>query len=259
MGTYVNPGYMAFSRIAGNNYVDKTKLIHAMNERIGGDKSLVCVSRPRRFGKSYAASMLSAYYDCSCDSRRLFDDKIIAGSDSYEDHINKYNVIYLDVTGFISEAKRLQKSLEIVPIWIVDAIMNELPEEIQGITPNDRLLEFVKKTGKQIVFIIDEWDAMIREAKDNTNAQKAYLTLLRSWFNDSNFTPKAVSAAYMTGILPIKKVGSQSAISAFDESSMLDPLEFSGFIGFTEEEVAEQCRGGKVECASSVHDKQRET
>ncbi|MBR1708130.1 MAG: AAA family ATPase [Clostridia bacterium] len=249
MGTYVNPGYMAFSRIAGNNYVDKTKLIHAMNERIGGDKSLVCVSRPRRFGKSYAASMLSAYYDCSCDSRRLFDDKIIAGSDSYEDHINKYNVIYLDVTGFISEAKRLQKSLEIVPIWIVDAIMNELPEEIQGITPNDRLLEFVKKTGKQIVFIIDEWDAMIREAKDNTNAQKAYLTLLRSWFNDSNFTPKAVSAAYMTGILPIKKVGSQSAISAFDESSMLDPLEFSGFIGFTEEEVAEQCRGGKVEFA----------
>ena len=246
MGTYVNPGNKAFSRIAGKNYVDKTKLIDVMNERVGGDESLVCVSRPRRFGKSYAANMLTAYYDCSCDSHELFAGWKIAESESYEEHLNKYNVICLDVSGFISEAKRLQKSLGVVPVWIVDAIQNELPEEIQGKTPNDRLLRFVEETGKQIIFIIDEWDAMIREAKDDDKAQEAYLNLLRGWFKNTNFTPKVVAAAYMTGILPIKKDGSQSAISEFDESSMLDTLEFSEFVGFTEEEVVERCRGGGV-------------
>ena len=78
MGTYVNPGNQAFARISGPNYVDKTDLIRLMNDRVGGNECLVCVSRPRRFGKSYAAKMLTAYYDCSCDSHGLFDGKKIA-------------------------------------------------------------------------------------------------------------------------------------------------------------------------------------
>jgi hypothetical protein len=105
MGIYVNPGNKAFSRIVGKNYVDKTKLIDVMNERIGGDESLVCVSRPRRFGKSYAAKMLTAYYDCSCDSHLLFDGLKIAESENYREHLNQYNVISLDITSFISDAK----------------------------------------------------------------------------------------------------------------------------------------------------------
>ena len=83
MGIYVNPGNQAFSRIIGANYVDKTNLIALVNERVGGDECLICVSRPRRFGKSYAAKMLTAYYDCSCDSHRLFDDKRIAETEGY--------------------------------------------------------------------------------------------------------------------------------------------------------------------------------
>ena len=125
MGLYVNPGNLAFRRIVEKDYVDKTNLIKVMNERVGWKESLLCISRPRRFGKSYAAMMLTAYYDCSCDSHDLFADKRIAESENYEEHINQYNVICLDVSGFISEAKRLQKSLEIVPVWMVDAIMNE--------------------------------------------------------------------------------------------------------------------------------------
>lgn len=190
MGVYVNPGNQAFRRISGKNYVDKTNLINVMNKRVGGDESLVCVSRPRRFGKSYAVKMLTAYYDCSCDSHKLFADKAIAESDSYEEHLNKYNVICIDVSGFISEAKRLQKSLGIVPIWIVDAVQNELPEEIKGKTPNDRLVRFVEETGRQIIFIIDEWDAMIREAKDDDKAQEAYLNLLRGWFKNTISLPR---------------------------------------------------------------------
>ena len=243
MGIYVNPGNKAFSRIARKKYVDKTKLIDSMNERISSDDSLVCVSRPRRFGKSFAANMLTAYYDCSCDSRELFDSMKIAESESYEEHINKYNVIWLDVSGFISEARRLQKSLEVVSVWIVDAIQNEIPEKIQGQTPNDRLSQFVEETGKQIIFIIDEWDAMIREAKDDKIAQEAYLNMLRGWFKNGNFTLNVVAAAYMTGILPIKKDKKQSAISEFDEISMLDPADFAEFVGFTEEEVKTLCKG----------------
>ena len=246
MGTYVNPGNQAFAEIADTDYVDKTGLISAINKTIGRKNKLTCVSRPRRFGKTYAARMLTAYYDCTCESHALFDHRRIARTKEYETFLNQFNVIYLDITGFISEAKRLQKSLGIVPVWIVDAIQDDLPEEIKGKTPNERLLRFVKETGKQILFVIDEWDAMIREAKEDPAAQEAYLNLLRGWFKNENFTPKAVAAAYMTGILPIKKDGRQSAISDFIEYSMLNPGEFAKFTGFSENEVKRICRKSKM-------------
>ena len=126
MGIYINPGNIGFKRIAGPDYVDKTMLIDLMNERIGSDKCLVCISRPRRFGKSYAAKMLAAYYDCSCDSHSLFDDKKIAACDSYQKHLNQYNVIQLDITSFLSEAKSQRKPLIEVPEMIIETIHEEL-------------------------------------------------------------------------------------------------------------------------------------
>ncbi len=251
MGTYVNPGNQAFKRISGPNYVDKTELISLMNNRVGGDECLVCVSRPRRFGKSYAAKMLTAYYDRSCDSHQLFDDKIIARSDAYEGFINAYNVICLDISGFVSEIKKSDGSLKSVPIRIEQALWKDLLDEgfepDNGDSLNDFLLRIVNQPGgKPFIFIIDEWDALIREAKEDEKAQEAYLNLLRGWFKNTNFTPKAVAAAYMTGILPIKKDGSQSAISEFDEFSMLEPSDFAEFVGFTEDEVRERCKGNRA-------------
>ena len=178
--THVNPGNQVFAEIADADYVDKTGLIAAVNRTIGRKNKLTCVSRPRRFGKSYAARMLVAYYDCTCDSRALFDHRLIARTKDYLTYLNRFNVIFLDITGFISEAKCLQKSLQIVPAWIADALQDDLPEKIKGKTLNERLIRFVEDTGKQIVFVIDEWDAMIREAKDDPVAQEAYLSLLRS-------------------------------------------------------------------------------
>ena len=90
MGVYLNPGNTAFARILNDDYVDKTGLITLLNDRIGTSKSLVCVSRPRRFGKTYAAKMLSAYYDCSCNSESLFDSKVIAQSLDYKKYLNNY-------------------------------------------------------------------------------------------------------------------------------------------------------------------------
>lgn len=209
MGIYINPGNAGFRKIAGPNYIDKTMLISLINKRINAEKNLICVSRPRRFGKSYAAKMLTAYYDCSCDSHSLFEDKKIAECDSYKKYLNQYNVIYLDITGFISLAQRKGVALREVPNQIADAVK----EEILALDPTltidkdleNILIKYVSKEGnRQFIFIIDEWDAMIREAKDDPEAQKCYLNLLRGWFKNGNFTDHVV-AAYMTGILPIKK------------------------------------------------------
>ena len=247
MGNYVNPGNQAFNEINDEDYVDKTMLISLVNKRIRKKNKLICISRPRRFGKSFAAKMLSAYYDCTCDSHFLFDGRKISECDSYENHLNQYNVINLDITGFISEARRVNESLSKVPGEIISAIKKDLillnPELSTDQKLEDCLTACVDMNGgKQFIFIIDEWDAMIREAKDNPDAQKMYLNLLRGWFKNSNFTPKVVAAAYMTGILPIKKDGSQSAISDFDEYPILEPDEFAEYTGFTEEEVQEKCK-----------------
>lgn len=255
VGLYVNPGNQAFRRILSPNYVDMTGLIRLVNERVGGVESLICVSRPRRFGKSYAAKMLTAYYDCSCDSHALFDRKIIARSKTYHEYLNRFNVICLDITGFISAVKKRNGNLRDVPILIEYALWKDLVEmgfkPNEGDTLNDFLVRCVDYSdGRQFVFIIDEWDAMIREAKNDEAAQTAYLNLLRSWFKNTNFTPKVVAAAYMTGILPIKKDGSQSAISDFHEYSMLYPGKFVKYTGFSEAQVRRLCKKSKMDFES---------
>ena len=246
MGIYVNPGNTGFAEINDQDYVDKTLLIEEINRTIGRKNKLTCISRPRRFGKSYAARMLSAYYDCSCDSRALFDDKEIAAAGDYEKHLNKYNVIYLEITGFISLANEAGVSLREIPGMIKKAVWKDLIEcgfePAKGDTLNDFLVRCVEQSeGRGFIFIIDEWDAVIREAQDDPAAQKRYLEFLREWFKNGNFTPKVVAAAYMTGILPIKKDGSQSAISDFREYSMIKPRQFGKFVGFTENEVRLIC------------------
>ena len=250
MGIYINPGNSGFAEINASDYVDKTMLIELINQTIGTKNKLTCVSRARRFGKSFAAKMLTAYYDCSCDSHELFDDKKIAHTNDYQKHLNKYNVICLDITSFISGARLAGISLREVPTMIKRAIWKDLSES--GFTPfeNDTLSDFLVRCaegGRKFIFIIDEWDAMIREAKDDETAQNNYLDLLREWFKNTTFTPKAVAAAYMTGILPIKKDGSQSAISDFKEYSMVTPRKYGEFVGFTEVEVEKLCKEKNVD------------
>ena len=244
MGTYLNPGNEGFQKILQSEYLDKTGLIALVNQTIGTMGMLTCISRPRRFGKSYAAKMLCAYYDCSCDSRALFDDKEIAGTQGYLTHLNQYHVLNLDITGFISGAERMNMPLSNVPNMIADAVYRELTEEypeLEGKSLEDAMIGCVERSGKEFVFVIDEWDALIREAKGDAAVQRKYLNLLRGWFKNNNFTPRVVAAAYMTGILPIKKDGSQSAISDFREVTTLNPGRFVEFTGFTERDVRSLC------------------
>ena len=244
-GQYVNPGNSGFQVILNSEYVDKTGLIGQMNSRIDSSEGMVCISRPRRFGKSYAAKMLCAYYDSSCDSRELFDGRQISKTAGYADYINKYNVICFDVTGFLSDIVQRHGAVREVTDLIPNAIQKDLvalyPYLASELTLADCLLQCVSKEGKKFVFIIDEWDAVIREARDEPETQKAYLNLLRGWFKNISFTPKVVAAAYLTGILPIKKDGSQSAISDFIEYPILYPDGFAEYTGFTAGEVQGLC------------------
>ena len=245
MGNYLNPGNSGFEEIIKSEYVDKTGLISLINKTIGTTDKLTCISRPRRFGKSFAAKMLCAYYDCTCDSNSLFKNLEIYSDDSFDQHLNKYNVIYLDITGFISYFNQNRMDLSGIVSYIIESIKKELLDSFPSLESVEELtsclIKYSENTGKKFIFIIDEWDAIIREAKDDENAQITYLNLLRSWFKNGNFTPKAVAAAYMTGILPIKKDGTESAISDFQEYTILNPGNYAKYTGFTENEVVELC------------------
>lgn len=251
MGVYLNPGNDGFRRIKNGNYIDKTGLARILNMRIDTPDGLVCISRPRRFGKSFAAKMLCAYYDHTCDSAELFDDMEIAQDAAYKEYLNKYNVIALDIAGLISDQVTNKKSISDMPRKISEAIRRELIEYCPEIKDKEELnkcfIECVELTGRRFIFIIDEWDAVIREAKNDNETQKIYLNLLRSWFKNSSFTPRVVAGAYMTGILPIKKDGSQSAISDFKEFTILNPGPFAQYTGFTEEEVMALCQSVEMD------------
>lgn len=242
MGIYLNPGNSGFSRIANSDYVDKTGLIGLINRTINTTKNLTCISRPRRFGKSYAAQMLCAYYDKTADSRKLFEKYQIVRDQTYEKHLNKYDVIYLDMTQIIEEAGGKK-----ITDFIKEKVTGELAEAYPGFKEDGTfaaaLIHAVNTSGNKFVMIIDEWDAPIRETPQ---FEQDYLKFLRMLFKSSGTTSKIFATAYMTGILPVKKDGSQSAISDFKEYTMIKPHQFGEYVGFTEREVQRLCEEHNV-------------
>ena len=247
MGMYINVGNSGFAEILNGDYIDKTSLIAIMNARIHiSDEKFVCISRPRRFGKSYTAQMLCAYYDCSCDSHALFDGLEISKDASYQTHLNQYQVIYLDMTNLLGKTKP-ENLIQFMEESIEEELLAFYPDIQKGKSFDQTLLNAVECSRKivdgeekkyKFIMIIDEWDAPIREAP---KISEQYLNFLRMLFKSSGTTEKIFAGAYMTGILPIKKTKGQSAVSNFDEISILDPLEFAPFTGFTEEEVKKIC------------------
>lgn len=240
MGNYLNPGNSGFRGIRNDIYIDKSGLIGLVNQTIDTPRCLTCISRPRRFGKSFAAQMMCAYYDKTCDSAGLFDDLKIAGDKGYREHLNRYDVVYLDMTEVIGGA-----SVEEVVPYIQRNVIRELTEQYPDMKRAEgfaaTMANAAKAAGNKLVMIIDEWDAPIREAQGRPGLQRKYLEFLRSLFKNSGMTSKIFAAVYMTGILPVKKDGSQSAISDFLEYTMVKPRQFGPYVGFTEEEVQGLC------------------
>ncbi len=244
MCNYLNQGNDAF-KISVNDdiYIDKSSIISFVNHRIGKRKRFVCVSRPRRFGKSMTAEMLAAYYDKTCDSSRLFKNLEIEKDDSYKEHLNKYDVIFINIQQFLRKSgslenlihcieKNILEDLKQVYPFFVKSDETYLPDALESVYQNS------EDEKKGFIFIIDEWDCIFRVSKENKEVQKAYLDFLQDLFKDRTY----VKVAYMTGILPIKKYGTHSALNIFDEFSMIAPGKLAEYVGFTEEEVQNLCK-----------------
>ena len=249
MGTYINRGNIEFRDIVQNEYVDKSSIIPLINYTLNSENRYSCVTRCRRFGKSMAAKMLCAYYDKSCDSRELFAGLKVAADKSFDTYLNKYSVIYLDVTSFTARPE--------LRTTIVRAIQQEIMYELKETFPDvrykensdlmDVLASIHNATGEKFFFIIDEWDAICREFPGRQKLKgdpstitptilDEYVMLLRRLFKTQD-SDEVFAGAYLTGILPIKKDNTESALNNFCEYSMIDPAFLASCYGFTEEEV----------------------
>ena len=240
MGIYVNSGDAGFRiSIQSEIYVDKTELIKQTNRFINTNQRYICISRPRRFGKTMAVQMLTAYYEKDHDASALFAPYKIAKSPCYKKHLNQYNVIVLNMQNFLSITDTMEEMLH----ELQSRVVKELKKMYQDILSNDiwylrdALQIIYNETKENFIIIIDEWDCVLREKQNDIEEHKKYLDFLRDLLKDQNY----VALAYMTGILPIKKYGTHSALNMFSEFSMLSPKAFTEYIGFTEEEVQELC------------------
>ena len=241
MGIYLNPSNDRFLQAVNSKiYIDKSQLIAFTNERIGTEQKNICVSRPRRFGKSINLAMLAAYYSKGCDSRDLFSGLSIASNESYSKHLNQYNVIYINMQDFLSGSENIDGMISLLK----QSIIIDLEDEFQDINLHTELgLVYSMKRAYHsqkvpFVILIDEWDCVMREHRNNKEALEKYLDFLRNWLKDKEY----VALAYMTGILPIKKYGTHSALNMFDEFSMLSSKGIEKYVGFTDEEVINLCR-----------------
>ncbi|MCR4908591.1 MAG: ATP-binding protein [Lachnospiraceae bacterium] len=242
MGIYLNPGNENFKSMSSAEiYVDKSMMIAVINDFMDKDNKYVCLSRPRRFGKTMAGDMLSAYYSKGCDSKELFRDRKISSAPGYIDKLNRYNVIKIDVNSEyqnVTDIKKLIKTL-------TGDIRNEMKEAFPEISfgEDDSVARCIQKvyakTGETFVVIMDEYDVLVWEQVSRELFDE-YLSFLNGLFKSATLRP-AISLAYLTGILPIVRDKIQSKLNNFREYTILDSLELAQFVGFTDDEVRGLC------------------
>ena len=239
MGIYLNPGAGKLKKSMNSEiYVDKSGMLAKLNQFINTEQCCICVSRPRRFGKSMLANLISAYYDHTVDDR-IFDGLRIAGEESYSRHRGHYDVIKVNMQEFLSNTSGMEELLKLLKLVLGRELRREY-DDVELTLPDSLMFtmqEIYAATARQFIIIIDEWDCIFREKKNHRAEQDAYLDFLRDWLKDKEY----VALAYMTGILPIKKYGTHSALNMFAEFSMLDQGLFAEYTGFTEAEVRELC------------------
>ncbi len=240
MGVYFNPSNESFTKDRNYKiYIDKTGLLEYLNESMGTPKNCIALSHARRFGKSLAAGMIDAYYSLGCDSTKLFEDTKIAESSDFKKYMNQYNVIHLDISSVWDFHKEdLVESIH-------DRVCEDFQKEYADTLNYDKDLylliqEIYSRTNIPFVIIIDEWDCVIRNSNDKELVHR-YLQFLHSLFK-SEESKAFLALAYITGILPIKKIQDESALNNFREYTMLDSYPITEYYGFTEEEVRELCR-----------------
>ena len=243
MGIYLNPGNSNFiEMVSAEIFVDKTMMISETNRILGTTDKYICMSRPRRFGKTYAGNMISAYYSKGCDSRDLFVNRKIASDPEFETNLNKYNVIKIDMN---SEYQNTNDK-NILIKRLTEKIRLEMSAEYPNIEFGDddsvaeSILRIYSATGDTFIIIIDEYDVLVREQVDQSLFDE-FLSFLNGLFKSDTLRP-AISLAYLTGILPIVRDKIQSKLNNFDEYTILNPGRFTEYVGFTSGEVETLCK-----------------
>ncbi|MBR2199517.1 MAG: AAA family ATPase [Bacteroidales bacterium] len=251
MGQFIDRENYGFRSAINSDFVDKSGLLNILNRNLGTENRFMCISRPRRFGKSVAAEMAYAYYDRKSNSRNLFEGLEITKSPDYEKHLNKYPTIFIDWNTFANipdkdKLKEAQKSI------IADLKQSyDILEEKNSLSK--ALAEINLKTGDRFILIIDEWDMLVRDVTQEI--QDEYVDFLRSMFKSAD-AKKTFLLVYMTGILPIIKIKTQSALNNFREYSIIYPAETAKYYGFTEPEVEKICKdhGMNLELMKHAYD-----
>ena len=240
---YINKGNNDFRDIVAHEYVDKSSLIPLINAMLNSENRYSCVTRCRRFGKSMAAKMLCAYYDKSCDSRELFRGLEAERDTSFGTFLNKYYVISIDMTDFTTKYRGERNIVKLIQHEIMDEVLEIFPEI--KLKERDDLMDILyrisESTGERFFMIIDEWDAILREMGTDEFITTSYVDLLRRLFKGSG-SNTVFAGAYLTGILPIKKYNTESALNNFREYTMIRPGKMSEVLGFTHEEVEMLCK-----------------
>ena len=243
MGVYLNPDNVNFkATLTRPIYVDKTGMISVINEFMATDNKYLCVSRPRRFGKTIASNMLCAYYSKGCDSRELFKPYKIVSDPDFEKNLNKFNVIKIDMNSeYQNETNKnlLLKNLS-------NRIKSEFSKTFLSVKLDDddslgnSILKIYSQTKETFIILIDEYDVLVRE---NVSSElfAEYLSLLNGLFKSDTLRP-AISLAYLTGILPIVRDKIQSKLNNFREYTILNAGALSEFVGFTSDEVKSLCK-----------------
>ena len=249
-------------------FVDKTDFIEKISAKINTDKRFMAVTRPRRFGKTVTAHMLSAYFSKGYVGRSIFDELEISKKDSYEQHLNKYNIIYIDMNsinglydGYTNKNQKVEGVNDLVD-YLEYSIIKDLREredfaecfnkhQIENTGLLEALSNLRNDLNTKFIFIMDEWDLIYRDYRNEEPLQKKFIEFLRGLFK-SDGGKACFALAYLTGILPIKKYNSQSALNNFDEYNMLSSGNFAPYFGFTEDEVAEIVKS--PDCKVSHHD-----
>lgn len=258
MSTILNPSndntFADIVRARDNGvFVDKTQFIDEVIGRFNTTRKFLAVTRPRRFGKTITAHMLSAFFSKGCDSKEMFKGLKISESKNYQDHLNKYDVIYWDMNSvrdnfmaYIDDSSLHIEGIDDIVDYMQYVTLHELKkhEQFNEIINSDSLIgkkslkQAIAVTKNKFVLIMDEWDLIYRDYREDTALQKKFIDLLRSLFK-SDDGQACFHLAYLTGILPIKKYNSQSALNNFKEYNMLSPEPYEKYFGFTEDEITE--------------------
>lgn len=249
MGTYLNsitPYTLYKSESLSPYFVDKTLMLRELFPYVSAGNRHICITRPRRFGKTIMANMISSFFQKASDSRDVFDSLTISQVDDYRKYKNQYNVIRIDFSKMPRNCDSYTQYIERIEALLIDDVKEAYPQvKINEADAIGDILESVfVQCGEKFIFVLDEWDFIFHRDFINEIDKEKYVAFLSNLLKDRPY----VVLSYMTGILPIAKYSSGSELNMFAEFTMVNSPMFGEYFGFTDDEVDDLYRRYIVEC-----------